>query len=151
MTAPMVIFFFSKNNCFASIKIVQCDFRVFVEFVVKPKGRAYVDDLVTKVIELCSMNSYQHLTDFEVRCCIMIIIIIITKHSTFLTITQWYVAALVELTRVRGMTSGELVAEQFTNVAVRVPSVRPFAVRQVRPIFCFETMMIIIMMILMLF
>jgi hypothetical protein len=42
------------------------------------------------------------------------------------------VAALVELTRVRGMTSGELVAAQFTNVAIRVPSVRPFAVRQVR-------------------
>jgi AP-3 complex subunit delta-1 len=54
-----------------------------------PSGpvRSYADDLIHKIVELCSMDSFAHLTDFE-----------------------WYIAALVELTRVRGMASGNLVA-----------------------------------------
>jgi hypothetical protein len=62
---------------------------------------------VHKIVELCSLTNYSFLSDFE-----------------------WYISVLIELTRVRGMASGKLVAAQFTNVAVRVPSVRAAAAQQ---------------------
>jgi hypothetical protein len=70
-------------------------------------NRSYADDVVHKIVELCSLTNYAFLSDFE-----------------------WYISVLIELTRVRGMASGRLIAAQFTNVAVRVPSVRAAAVVQ---------------------
>lgn len=41
-----------------------------------------------------------------------------------------YLSVLVELTRVEGLSHGNLVASQLLDVAVRVQTIRPFAVQQ---------------------
>ena len=43
---------------------------------------------------------------------------------------EWYVSVLVELTRIEGTKHGSLIADQMLDVAIRVQSIRPFAVRQ---------------------
>ncbi|CAG7729876.1 unnamed protein product [Allacma fusca] len=73
----------------------------------KAEGTSYRDELLSKIIQICSQNNYQHITNFE-----------------------WYVSVLVELTRVEGLSHGELVASQMLDVAVRVEAIRPFAVQQ---------------------
>lgn len=61
-----------------------------------------------KIIQICSQNDYQHISNFE-----------------------WYVTVLVELSRMEGGTKhGQLIASQMMDVAIRVSSIRPFAVSQ---------------------
>ena len=61
-----------------------------------------------KIIQICSQNDYQHITNFE-----------------------WYITVLVELTRMEGGTKhGKLIASQMMDVAIRVASIRPFCVGQ---------------------
>jgi AP-3 complex subunit delta-1 len=61
-----------------------------------------------KIIQICSQNDYQHITNFD-----------------------WYITVLVELTRMEGGTKhGVLIASQLMDVAIRVSSIRPFAVNQ---------------------
>ncbi len=43
---------------------------------------------------------------------------------------EWYVSVLVELTRIEGTKHGSLIADQMLDVAIRVQSIRPFAVKQ---------------------
>ncbi|XP_062504625.1 AP-3 complex subunit delta-1-like isoform X2 [Corticium candelabrum] len=71
------------------------------------EGAAYRDELVCKITEICSQNNYQFVTNFE-----------------------WYVTVLVELTKVEGTRHGRLLADQMLDVAIRVKTVRPFAVKQ---------------------
>jgi AP-3 complex subunit delta-1 len=67
----------------------------------------YRDDLLEKIVNLCSQENYAYITDFE-----------------------WYIATLVELTQVKGSKHGKLIRDQLLDVAVRVQVVRPFAVEQ---------------------
>ena len=61
-----------------------------------------------KIIQICSQNDYQHITNFE-----------------------WYITVLVELSRTEGGTKhGKLIAKQMMDVAIRVSSIRSFAVSQ---------------------
>ena len=60
-----------------------------------------------KIIQICSQNDYQYITNFE-----------------------WYISVLVELTRMEGTSHGPLIAAQMMDVAIRVETIRPFAVRQ---------------------
>ena len=46
----------------------------------KAEGTHYRDELLAKIIDICSQNNYQHVTNFE-----------------------WYVSVLVELTRMEGI------------------------------------------------
>lgn len=73
----------------------------------KAEGTTYRDELMDKIILICSQNDYQHITNFE-----------------------WYVTVLVELTRMEGTKHGHLIAGQMMDVAIRVASIRPFAVAQ---------------------
>ncbi|CAF0909312.1 unnamed protein product [Adineta ricciae] len=73
----------------------------------KSEGSHYRDELLSKIIEICSQNDYQHITNFE-----------------------WYISILVELTRLEGTKHGNLIALQVLDVAVRVESIRPFACNQ---------------------
>ena len=73
----------------------------------KAEGTAYRDELMEKIILICSQNDYQHVTNFE-----------------------WYVSVLMELTRMEGTGHGQLIAAQLMDVAIRVESIREFAVRQ---------------------
>lgn len=65
------------------------------------------DELLQKIVKICSQNDYQFITNFE-----------------------WYISVLVELTRMEGTSHGPLVASQMMDVSIRVESVRAFAVAQ---------------------
>ncbi|XP_061433335.1 AP-3 complex subunit delta-1-like isoform X1 [Lethenteron reissneri] len=90
----------SKKNLMEIVKKLM-------SHVDKAEGTSYRDELLTKIIDICSQSNYQHVTNFE-----------------------WYVSVLVELTRLKGTQHGPRVASQLQDVAVRVRAVRPFAVRQ---------------------
>jgi AP-3 complex subunit delta-1 len=71
------------------------------------EGSAYRDELVCKITEICSQGNYHYITNFE-----------------------WYISVLVELTKVEGTRHGRLLADQMLDVAIRVKTVRPYAVKQ---------------------
>ncbi|XP_063770865.1 AP-3 complex subunit delta-1 isoform X2 [Pseudophryne corroboree] len=73
----------------------------------KAEGTAYRDELLTKIIDICSQSNYQYITNFE-----------------------WYISILVELTRLEGTRHGHLIAAQMLDVAIRVKAIRKFAVSQ---------------------
>ncbi|XP_072260958.1 AP-3 complex subunit delta-1 isoform X2 [Pyxicephalus adspersus] len=73
----------------------------------KAEGTAYRDELLTKIIDICSQSNYQYITNFE-----------------------WYISILVELTRLEGTRHGHLIAAQMLDVAIRVKVIRKFAVSQ---------------------
>ncbi|XP_023653719.2 AP-3 complex subunit delta-1-like isoform X2 [Paramormyrops kingsleyae] len=73
----------------------------------KAEGTTYRDELLTKIIDICSQSNYQYITNFE-----------------------WYISILVELTRLEGTRHGHLIASQMLDVAVRVKAIRGFAVSQ---------------------
>ena len=56
------------------------------------------DELMDKIIQICSQNDYQHITNFE-----------------------WYITVLSELARLEGGSKhGKLIASQMMDVAIRV-------------------------------
>ncbi|KPP70590.1 hypothetical protein Z043_110569, partial [Scleropages formosus] len=73
----------------------------------KAEGTTYRDELLTKIIDICSQSNYQYITNFE-----------------------WYISILVELTRLEGTRHGHLIASQMLDVAIRVKAIRGFAVLQ---------------------
>ncbi|XP_035211943.1 AP-3 complex subunit delta-1-like isoform X2 [Stegodyphus dumicola] len=73
----------------------------------KAEGAQYRDELLSKIIDICSQNNYQYITNFE-----------------------WYVSILVELTRIDGTKHGSVIASQMLDVAIRVQAIRSFAVSQ---------------------
>lgn len=73
----------------------------------KAEGTAYRDELLSKIIQICSQNNYQFVTYFE-----------------------WYISVLVELTKMEGTKHGPLVATQLLDVAIRVQAIRKYAVQQ---------------------
>lgn len=73
----------------------------------KAEGSHYRDELLSKIVEICSQSNYQFITNFE-----------------------WYVSVLVELTRIEGTKHGKMIASQMLDVAIRVQTVRPFIVTQ---------------------
>eukprot|EP01111_Echinosteliopsis_oligospora_P001434 TRINITY_DN1216_c0_g1_i3.p1 TRINITY_DN1216_c0_g1~~TRINITY_DN1216_c0_g1_i3.p1 ORF type:complete len:1244 (-),score=342.48 TRINITY_DN1216_c0_g1_i3:2933-6664(-) len=77
-----------------------------LEHLEKAEG-SYRDELVEKIVSLCSQNAYAHVTDFE-----------------------WYLTVLVQLTHVHGTSHGSLLAAQLLDVIVRVTIVRRFGVQQ---------------------
>ncbi|XP_033212588.1 AP-3 complex subunit delta-1 isoform X2 [Belonocnema kinseyi] len=73
----------------------------------KAEGTTYRDELLSKIIQICSQNNYQFITYFE-----------------------WYISVLVDLTRMEGTKHGQLVATQLLDVAIRVKAIRKYAVQQ---------------------
>ncbi|XP_013195011.2 AP-3 complex subunit delta [Amyelois transitella] len=74
----------------------------------RAEGTLYRDELLTRMIEICSQNNYQHVVDFE-----------------------WYVTVLAELTEMETSAKhGIILARQLTEVGARVADVRAFAARE---------------------
>ncbi|XP_028037102.1 AP-3 complex subunit delta [Bombyx mandarina] len=74
----------------------------------RAEGTLYRDELLTRMIEICSQNNYQHVVDFE-----------------------WYITVLAELTEMETSAKhGCIIAAQLTEVGARVADVRPFAARE---------------------
>jgi len=65
----------------------------------------YKDELVDKIINICSQGNYQFILDFE-----------------------WYITVLVELTHVHGTKHGLRISDQLMDVTIRVKIIREFAV-----------------------
>ncbi|KAI1727971.1 AP-3 complex subunit delta-1 domain-containing protein [Ditylenchus destructor] len=90
----------SKRNIMEIVKKLM-------EHVDAAEGSFYRDELLSRIISICSHNNYQYITNFE-----------------------WYISVLVELTKVEGSQHGILIAEQIQDVTVRVQSIRHFSVSQ---------------------
>ncbi|XP_014232130.1 AP-3 complex subunit delta-1 [Trichogramma pretiosum] len=73
----------------------------------KAEGTMYRDELLSKIIQICSQNNYQFITYFE-----------------------WYISVLVELTQMEGTKHGQLIATQLLDVTIRVRAIRKYAVQQ---------------------
>ncbi|XP_018015411.1 AP-3 complex subunit delta-1 isoform X2 [Hyalella azteca] len=73
----------------------------------RAEGTFYRDELLQKIIQICSQNNYQYITNFE-----------------------WYISVLVELCRMESSQHGALIAAQLMDVAIRVGAVREFTVGQ---------------------
>ena len=67
---------------------------------------SYRDDLVEKVIEICSQENYKFITDFE-----------------------WYINILMELTHMGRTIHGAKIRDQFMDVCIRVNVTRPYGVQ----------------------
>lgn len=75
-------------------------------------GNKFRDEIVLKVIDICSRNDYFYINNFD-----------------------WYITVLVTLATIEGGTiHGNLIAQQLLDVAVRVKEVRPYAVKQMAAI-----------------
>jgi len=68
---------------------------------------SYKDLIILKIIELCSMGTYQFISDFE-----------------------WYINILVRLAQIQETTHGKLIASQFLDVVIRVKTVRAYGTKQ---------------------
>uniref|UniRef100_A0A1I7XUF2 Adaptin_N domain-containing protein n=1 Tax=Heterorhabditis bacteriophora TaxID=37862 RepID=A0A1I7XUF2_HETBA len=90
----------SKKNIMEIVKKLM-------EHVESAEGSHYRDELLSRIIGICSYNNYQYITNFE-----------------------WYISVLVELTKVEGTKHGAKIAEQIQDVTVRVESIRHFSVSQ---------------------
>ncbi|KAL3112207.1 hypothetical protein niasHT_016980 [Heterodera trifolii] len=81
--------------------------RRLMDHVDAAEGSFYRDELLRRIIAICSHDNYKYITNFE-----------------------WYISVLVELTKVEGSKHGILIAEQIQDVTVRVQSIRHFSVSQ---------------------
>ncbi|XP_018561730.1 AP-3 complex subunit delta-1 [Anoplophora glabripennis] len=74
----------------------------------KAEGTIYRDELLSKIILICSQNNYQFITNFE-----------------------WYVTVLVELAQMEfGSKQGHVIGAQLMDVCIRVQAIRSFAVTE---------------------
>lgn len=74
----------------------------------KAEGTIYRDELLSKIILICSQNNYQFITNFE-----------------------WYITVLVELAQMEfGSKQGHVIGAQLMDVCIRVQAIRPFAVSE---------------------
>lgn len=97
----------------------------------KAEGTTYRDELLTKIIDICSQSNYQHITNFE--WCVPTAGVwagLKSGTSHWLLPTCRYISILVELTRLEGTRHGHLIAAQMLDVAIRVKAIRRFAVSQ---------------------
>ncbi|CAK9011600.1 AP-3 complex subunit delta-1 (AP-3 complex subunit delta) (Adaptor-related protein complex 3 subunit delta-1) (Delta-adaptin) (mBLVR1) [Durusdinium trenchii] len=73
----------------------------------------YRERLIEKIVFMCSREKYKYLSNFA-----------------------WYVSVLVDLAHINSAPEGELIRTQLLDVTMRVPTVRPFAVRAMYGLLC---------------
>lgn len=75
----------------------------------------YRDRLINQLIATCSQDNYSFISDFE-----------------------WYISTLVDLSHLRGLTweLGSMISDHLIDVAIRVDSLRLFAVNKMRLLLC---------------
>ncbi|KAF7271017.1 adaptor-related protein complex 3, delta 1 subunit-like garnet [Rhynchophorus ferrugineus] len=74
----------------------------------KAEGTVYRDELLSKIILICSQNNYQFITEFE-----------------------WYITVLVDLAQMEfGSKQGHVIGSQLVDVCIRVQAIRSFAVAE---------------------
>lgn len=101
----------------------------------KAEGTTYRDELLTKIIDICSQSNYQYITNFEwwaspEQRCLIVSSSLWSRCSLCVFVSDRYISILVELTRLEGTRHGHLIASQMLDVAIRVKAIRGFAVAQ---------------------
>ncbi|CAM4681074.1 unnamed protein product [Lepidochelys olivacea] len=104
----------------------------------KAEGTTYRDELLTKIIDICSQSNYQYITNFEWSVLLHLdfeissdgTVCLPDVKSVSLSPPCRYISILVELTRLEGTRHGHLIAAQMLDVAIRVKAIRKFAVSQ---------------------
>ncbi|CAG07955.1 unnamed protein product, partial [Tetraodon nigroviridis] len=98
----------------------------------KAEGTTYRDELLTKIIDICSQSNYQYITNFEwsVSPERHRLLVSLDPDVHLLSFFDRYISILVELTRLEGTRHGHLIASQMLDVAIRVKAIRGFAVAQ---------------------
>ncbi|OHT09747.1 Adaptin N terminal region family protein [Tritrichomonas foetus] len=76
------------------------------------KNQTFKNQIVTRIIEICSKADYALVSDFE-----------------------WYINVLMEFIDEGGLPSYDLIADQFLDLALRVPVTRPLLVQEMAKIF----------------
>lgn len=95
----LIVGMVSKKNIMDIIKKLM-------EQIDKADSQTYCDELLSKIIQICSINDYHYVTNFE-----------------------WYIDVLIQLTRVEGTRLGKQLASQMMDVTIRVKAIRPYAVQ----------------------
>lgn len=86
-------------------------------------GNKFRDELILKLIEICSQNDYQFIVNFEWS---VFSVCLNEFHKYFFSIR--YLSVLIDLARVDGGTiHGVLIAQQILDVSIRVDAIRSFA------------------------
>jgi AP-3 complex subunit delta len=75
--------------------------------ICKTSDGQYRNVLIEKIITTCAKNTYEFIPSF-----------------------QWYITILTDLTQLKGLENGELIASQLKNTVIRVKSIRAFAIEQ---------------------
>lgn len=110
----------------------------------KAEGTTYRDELLTKIIDICSQSNYQYITNFEwlvyqQHCPVLHsevcqfalhLLFVVVIYTPSPCLPNRYISILVELTRLEGTRHGHLIASQMLDVAIRVKAIRIFAVAQ---------------------
>nr|KAF6479043.1 adaptor related protein complex 3 subunit delta 1 [Molossus molossus] len=98
----------------------------------KAEGTTYRDELLTKIIDICSQSNYQHITNFEWCVPMCSLGDMDQPYGGCISMAPFYryISILVELTRLEGTRHGHLIAAQMLDVAIRVKAIRRFAVSQ---------------------
>jgi len=73
----------------------------------RAEGTGYRDEILAKIIQICSKSNYQYITNFE-----------------------WYIDCLLQLSSVENTKHGKLIASQMLDVTIRVKAVRGYAVKK---------------------
>jgi hypothetical protein len=104
----------------------------------------YRETVIARIIKMCSQVSYcrfdwlrkSHAHSFHLHCLTRVnastqCARFIQDNYVFTQDLHWYISILVDLTCVSRVTreNSKLLAEQFLDVVIRVPAVRPFAVK----------------------
>merc|ERR1719466_236130 len=77
--------------------------------VQKAETIQYRDELISKIIEICSRNNFHFITNFE-----------------------WYITVLLEISKVNGTSRhGPMLSSQLLDVAIRVKTIRNFAANKI--------------------
>eukprot|EP01125_Pyxidicula_operculata_P017263 TRINITY_DN6042_c0_g1_i1.p1 TRINITY_DN6042_c0_g1~~TRINITY_DN6042_c0_g1_i1.p1 ORF type:complete len:1211 (-),score=291.67 TRINITY_DN6042_c0_g1_i1:1241-4873(-) len=78
-----------------------------LRFYLENAEGVYKEELLEKIIFLCSQEKYKNISDFD-----------------------WYINILLDLAHVKGIKKGKLVSDQLFDVCVRVKVERPYAVKK---------------------
>lgn len=95
----------------------------------RAEGSAYRDELLYKVIEICSQGSYQYVTNFEWYLTVLVELIQLesgSKHGTLSKIVEVW----PDNFHFDQCFTGSVIATQLLDVAIRVQAVRSFAVNE---------------------
>lgn len=76
------------------------------------KNQHFKQQIVTRIIEICSKSDYALVSDFD-----------------------WYISILMDFIDEGGLASYDLIADQFLDLALRVPVTRPLLVQELAKIF----------------